>query len=59
MVKLNELGFESLSYLSYSTDLAYGYFFLFSDLKKVYAGQKFCADEEEIAKTEAYFEAKD
>ncbi|GFV09445.1 putative DD34D transposase [Trichonephila clavipes] len=34
-------------------------FFLFSDLKRMLAGQKFCADEEVIAETEAYFKAED
>ena len=33
-------------------------FFLFSDLKRMLAGKKFCADEEVIEETEAYFEAK-
>ena len=34
-------------------------FFLFSDFKRMLAGKKFCADEEVIEETEAYFEAND
>jgi [histone H3]-lysine36 N-dimethyltransferase SETMAR len=59
MAKLHELGFELLLHPPYSPDLAPSDFFLFSDLKRMLAGQKFCADEEVIAETEAYFEAKD
>ena len=43
----------------YSPDLALSDFFLFSDFKKMLAGKKFSADEEAIAETEIYFEAKD
>ena len=43
----------------YSPDLAPSDFFLFSNLKRMLAGKKFSADEEVIAETEAYFEAKD
>lgn len=34
-------------------------FFLFSDLKGILAGKKFSADEEVVAKTEAYLKVKD
>ena len=57
--KLQELGFELLPHPPYSPDLAPSDFFLFSDLKRMLAGKKFCADEEVIEETEAYFEAKD
>ena len=40
-------------------DLALSDFFLFSDLKRMLAEKKFSADEEVIAETEVYFEAKD
>ena len=56
---MQELGFELLLHPPYSPDLAPSDFFLFSDLKKMPAGTKFCADEEVIEETEAYFEAKD
>lgn len=59
MAKLHELDFELLPNPPYSPDLAPGDFFLFSDLKRMLAGKKFSADEEVIAETEAYFEAKD
>lgn len=59
MAKLHELGFELLPHPPYSPDLAPSDFFLFSDLKRMLAGKKFKADEEVIAETEAYFEAKD
>ncbi|GFT99035.1 putative DD34D transposase [Trichonephila clavipes] len=59
MTKLHELGFELLLHPPYNPDLAPSDFFLFSDLKRMLAGQKFCADEEVIAKTEAYFKAED
>ena len=59
MAKLQELGFELLPHPPYSPDLAPSDFFLFSDLKRMLAGKKFCADEEVIEEIEAYFEAKD
>ncbi|GFV58095.1 hypothetical protein TNCV_2109231 [Trichonephila clavipes] len=46
MTKLHELGFELLLHPPYNPDLAPSDFFLFSDLKRRLAGQKFCADEE-------------
>ena len=52
---MQELGFELLLH----PDLAPSDFFLFSDFKRMLAGKKFCADEEIIEETEAYFEAKD
>ncbi|GFW92999.1 putative DD34D transposase [Trichonephila clavipes] len=59
ITKLHELGFELLLHPPYNPDLAPSDFFLFSDLKGMLAGQKFCADEEVIAETEAYFKAED
>ena len=43
----------------YSPDLALSDYWLFADLKKMLAGKKFRTNEEVIAETEAYFEAKD
>ncbi|GFX91346.1 uncharacterized protein TNCV_3688101 [Trichonephila clavipes] len=59
MTKLHELGFELLLHPLYNPDLPPSDFFLFSDLKRMLAGQKFCADEEVIAETETYFKAED
>ncbi|GFY27095.1 putative DD34D transposase [Trichonephila clavipes] len=59
MKKLHELGFELLPHPPYTPDLPPCDFFLFSNLKRMLAGQKFRADEEVIAETKAYFEAKD
>lgn len=59
MAKLHELGYELLPHPPYSPDLAPSDFFLFADLKRMLAGKKFKTDEEVIAVTEAYFEAKD
>jgi [histone H3]-lysine36 N-dimethyltransferase SETMAR len=57
--KLHELGYELLPYPPYSPDLAPSDFFLFADLKRMLAGKKFSTNEEVIAETEAYFEAKE
>ncbi|XP_071044612.1 protein GVQW3-like [Parasteatoda tepidariorum] len=43
----------------YSPDLAPSDFYLFADLKKMLTGKRFSTNEEGIAKTNAYFEAKD
>ena len=59
MVKLNDLRFELLPYSPYSPDLAPSDFYLFADLKKMLQGKRFSSDDEVIAATEAYFEAKD
>ena len=59
MVKLNDLRFELLSHPLYSPDLAPSEFYLFADLKKMLQGKRFSSDDEVIAATEAYFEAKD
>uniref|UniRef100_A0A6M2DT53 Putative histone-lysine n-methyltransferase setmar-like protein n=1 Tax=Xenopsylla cheopis TaxID=163159 RepID=A0A6M2DT53_XENCH len=58
MEKIVELGFELLPHPPYSPDLAPSDYFLFAHLKRMLAGKKFRTDEEVIAETEAYFEAK-
>lgn len=58
MAKLHELGFELLPHPPYSPDLAPSDYYLFADLKKMLAGKRFSSNEEVIAETEAYFEAK-
>ncbi|KAF7264992.1 hypothetical protein GWI33_021776 [Rhynchophorus ferrugineus] len=57
--KIHELGFELLPHPPYSPDLAPRDYFLFSDLKRMLGGKKFSSNEEVIAETQAYFEAKD
>ncbi|KAF7273371.1 hypothetical protein GWI33_013923 [Rhynchophorus ferrugineus] len=59
MVKIHELGFKLVPHPPYSPDLASSNYFLFSDLKRMLAGKKFSSNEEVIAESEAYFEAKD
>ena len=59
MVKLKYLRFELLPHPPYSPDLAPSDFYLFADLKKMLQGKRFSSDDEIIAATEAYFEAKD
>ena len=53
--KLVELGYELLPHPPYSPDLVPCDFFLFSNLKKSLAGQKFESNDKVIAATEAYF----
>ena len=50
-----ELGYELLPHPPYSPDLAPCDFFLFPNLKKSLARQKFESNDEVIAATEAYF----
>jgi [histone H3]-lysine36 N-dimethyltransferase SETMAR len=57
--KLHELRWELLPHSPYSPDLAPSDFFLFADLKRMLAGKKFSTNEEAIAETEAFFEAKE
>jgi len=59
MAKLHELGFELLPHPPYSPDLAPSDYFLFADLKRMLSGKKFKTNDEVIAETETYFEAKD
>ncbi len=54
MAKLVELGYKLLPHPLYSPDLAPCDFFLFPNLKKSLAGQKFESNEV-IVTTEAYF----
>ncbi|KAF7267643.1 hypothetical protein GWI33_019133 [Rhynchophorus ferrugineus] len=59
MAKIHDLGFELLLHPSiHSPDLPPSDYFLFSDLKRILAGKTFSSNEEVIAETEAYFEAK-
>lgn len=58
MAKMHELGFELLPHPPYSPDLAPSDYWLFADLKRMLQGKRFRSDEEVIAETEAYFEAK-
>ena len=53
--KMVESGYELLPLSPYSSDLAPCDFFLFPNLKKSLAGQKFESNEEVIAATKAYF----
>ena len=59
MEKLHELHFELLPHPPHSLDLAPSGYYLFADLKKMFQGKRFGSNEEVIAETEAYFEAKD
>ena len=59
MGKLSELGYELLPHSLYSPGLALSDYWLFTDLKKMLRGKRFGSNEEVIAETEAYFEAKD
>ena len=53
--KLIELGYQLLSHPPYSPDLVPHDFFMFPNLKKSVAWQKFESNEEVIAATEIYF----
>ena len=55
MAKLHEL----FSHPPYSPDLAPSDYYLFADLKRMLQGKRFGFNEEVIAETQAYFEAKD
>ena len=59
MEKLSELKYKLLLHLPYTPDLAPSDYWLFADLKKMLQGKRFGSNEEVIAETEAYFEAKD
>ena len=59
MAKLSELGYELLPHPPYSPDVAPSDYWLFADLKKIPQGRRFGSNEEVIAETKAYFEAKD
>ena len=59
MAKLSELGYELLPHPPYSPDLAPSDYRLFAELKKMLQGKRFGSNEEVIAETEAYFEAKE
>lgn len=53
--KLLEIGFQLVPHPPYSPDLAPSDYYLFPNLKKWLAGQRFCSNEEVIAKTNGYF----
>jgi [histone H3]-lysine36 N-dimethyltransferase SETMAR len=55
--KLHKLGYELLLHPPYSPDLAPSDFFLFADLKRMLAGQKFSINQEVNIETETFFEA--
>jgi hypothetical protein len=57
--QINQLGHELLLHPPYSPDLPHSDFFLFADLKRMLAGKKFSSNEEVIAETETYFEARE
>ena len=59
MPKLHEFYFKLLPHPSYSPDLAPSDYYLFAGLKRMLQGKRFDSNEEVIAVTEAYFEAKD
>ena len=59
MAKLHEWHFELFPYPPYSPYLAPSDYYLFADLKRMFQGKRFGFNEEVIAETEAYFEAKD
>ena len=59
MAKLHELHFELLPHPPYSRDLSPNDYYLFADPKRMLQGKRFGSNEEVIAETEAYFEAKD
>jgi len=59
MTKLHKLRYELLPQPPYSPDLAPSDYWLFADLKRMLQGKRFGSNEEVIAETEVYFEAKD
>ncbi|KAF7276706.1 hypothetical protein GWI33_009901 [Rhynchophorus ferrugineus] len=59
MAKIHELGFQLLPRPPYSPDQSPSDYFLFPNLKRMLAGKTFSSNEEVIAETDAYFEAKD
>ena len=59
LAKLSELGYELHPHPSYSPDIAPSDYWLFADLKKMLQGKRFGSNEEVIAETEAFYEAKD
>lgn len=58
-VKLNHVRFELLPHPPDSPDLSPSNFYLFADIKKMLQGKRFASQDEVIAATEAFFEAKD
>ena len=58
MAKLSEFGYKLHPHPPYSLDLAPSDYYLFADLKRMLQGNRLGSNEEVIAETEAYFEAK-
>jgi len=58
MAKLDQLRFELVVHLLYSSDLALSDYYLFPNLKWL-QGKRFTSNEEVIAETEAYLEGLD
>lgn len=59
IAKLHKLHFELLLQPPYSPDLTSSDFYLLADQKKMLVDKRFFLNEEVIAETNAYFEAKD
>ena len=59
MANFHELHFQLLRHSPYSPDLALSEYHLLAELKRMLQGKRFGFNEEVIAETEAYFEAKD
>ena len=57
--KRGHTNFELLLHSPYSPDLGPSDFYLFANLKRLLQGKRLGSNEEVIAETEAYFEAKD
>ncbi|KAF7271298.1 hypothetical protein GWI33_015815 [Rhynchophorus ferrugineus] len=57
MAKLHEIGFKLLRHPPNSPDLVHSDYLLFSDFKRMLAGNKMSSNEKVIAETEASFEA--
>ena len=59
MVKINELKFELLPHVPYSSDFASSNYFLFPTLKKWLGGQRFINNEEVESAVNGYFDELD
>ena len=58
MAKWHELYFELLPHPPYSPDLEPSDYYLFTNLKRILQEKRFGSNDEMIAETETYFEAK-
>ena len=59
MDKLHELGFEVIDHPPYSPDLAPSDFYLFANLKRHLAGQRYATISDVKCAVESYFESKE